>query len=100
MDVVVVGGGPWSPGINFPTHHTARIMSQTHRVLYLCRDTHVSLLGHAAGRLPGFHTWAELARHVVARPLVEQVSESLWVSPLAGAAALFPLSYPPMSRAI
>lgn len=100
MDVVVVGGGPWSPDTNFPTHHTARLLSREHRVLYLCRDTHVSLLGQAAGRLRGFHTWTELAGHVVAHPAVEQVGEQLWVSSLAGPAALFPLSYPPSARAI
>jgi glycosyltransferase involved in cell wall biosynthesis len=96
----VVGGGPWSPDTNSPMHHTAKILSREHRVLYLSRDTHVSLLGQAAGRLRGFHTWKELAGHVAARPSVEQVGERLWVSSLAGPAALFPLSYPPMARAI
>jgi glycosyltransferase involved in cell wall biosynthesis len=100
VDVVVVGGGPWSPDTNFPTHHTARVMSREHRVLYLCRDTHVSLLGQVAGRLRGFHSWAELIGNVAARPAVNQVDERLWVSSLAGPAALFPLSYPPMARAI
>jgi glycosyltransferase involved in cell wall biosynthesis len=95
-----VGGGPWSPDTNFPTHHTARVMSREHRVLYLCRDTHVSLLGQVAGRLRGFHSWAELIGNVAARPAVNQVDERLWVSSLAGPAALFPLSYPPMARAI
>ena len=100
MDVVVVGGGPWSPDTNFPTHHTARLMSREHRVLYLCRDTHVSLLGGAAGRLPGFHTPGELVTRVAARPQVEQVDERLWIASLAGAAAVFPLSYPPAARAV
>ena len=75
-------------------------MSREHRVLYLCRDTHVSLLGQAAGRLRGFHSWTELAGHVAAPPSVEQVDERLWISSLAGPAALFPLSYPPPARAI
>jgi glycosyltransferase involved in cell wall biosynthesis len=100
VDVVVVGGGPWSPDTNFPTHHTARIVSREHRVLYLCRDTHVSLLGQATGRLRGFHSWTELVSHVASRPSVEHVGERLWISSLAGPAALFPLSYPPAARAV
>ena len=100
LDIVVVGGGPWSPDTNFPTHHTARILARSHRVLYLCRSTHVSLLGHLAGRLPGFHTWPELAGRVATRPKVEQVDEQLGISPLAGPAAAIPLSYPPVLRAL
>src|SRR5579859_7229692 len=100
MDVVVVGGGPWTPDTNFPTHHTARLLSREHRVLYLCRDSHVSLLGRVAGRLPGFHTWRHLIARSLSRPHVEQVDTNLWVSALAGPAAVLPLSYPPIVRAM
>jgi glycosyltransferase involved in cell wall biosynthesis len=100
LDIVVVGGGPWSPDTNFPIHHTARILSRDHRVLYLYRDSHVSLLGHVAGRLPGFHSWQELARNVFKRSSLDQVEEQLWVSPLSGLAAALPLSYPPALRAV
>lgn len=100
VDVVVVGGGPWSPDTNFPTHHTARRLSREHRVLYLYRGSHASLLGHAAGRLRSFHSTAELATAVLAGPRVYQVAERLWVAPLTGAAAALPLSYPPAIRAI
>jgi len=100
VDVVVVGGGPWSPDTNFPTHHTARLLAKNHRVLYLCRDTHVSLLGHAAGRLPGFHSARELMTNVLARPSAAEVRPNLWVAPLRGLAAALPLSYPPASRAL
>lgn len=98
MDFVVVGGGPWSAHTNFPTHQTARILSREHRVLYLCRDTHVSLLGNLTGRLPGFHTWSELMKRSLARAEPQKVAENLWVAPLAGLAATLPLSYPPLAR--
>jgi glycosyltransferase involved in cell wall biosynthesis len=98
MDVVVVGGGPWSPDTNFPTHHTARLLAREHRVLYLFRNSHVSLVGRAAGRLPGFHSWSDLTESVFSGARVEQVGDRLWVSPLTGAAAAFPLSYPPSIR--
>ena len=100
MDVVVVGGGPWSPDTNFPTHHTARLLAREHRVLYLFRNTHVSLVGRAAGRLPGFHSWSDLTESVFSGTRVEQVDDRLWVSPLTGAAAAFPLSYPPSMRRV
>ncbi|MGI8824322.1 MAG: glycosyltransferase [Chloroflexota bacterium] len=95
---MIVGGGPWSPDINFPIHHTARLLARSHRVLYLYRDSHTSLLGHLAGRLPGFHSRIELLRHVAAPRRIEQVDEGLWVMPLSGVSALLPLSYPPIAR--
>lgn len=100
MDIVVVGGGPWSPDTNFPTHHTARLLARRHRVLYLFRDSHASLLGHAAGRLPGFHSTRALLRNVVEQAPIREVAANLWVSPLAGLGAALPLSYPPVSRAV
>src|SRR5579875_1986433 len=100
LDIVVVGGAGWSPDINFPTHHTARILSRDHRVLYLCRDSHISLLGKAARRLPTYHTWSELSERVLAAPRVDQVMDNLWVSSLAGTAAALPLSYPPAARQV
>lgn len=100
MDVVVVGGAAWSPKVNFPTHHTARLLARDHRVLYLCRDTHVSLLGKTRGHVGGFHSWGELVERVLSPPIVRRVDDQLWVSPLARGAALFPLSYPPTVRAL
>jgi glycosyltransferase involved in cell wall biosynthesis len=67
-------------------------------VLYLYRDSHVSLVGHLAGRLPGFHSLSELAGHVVRREHIEVVERNLWTSSLSGLAAALPLSYPPLSR--
>lgn len=93
-----MGGGPWSPDTNFPTHHTARLLAREHRVLYLCRDSHVSLLGRVAGRLPGFHSWRHLASRAMSRPTLQRVDTNLWVGALAGPAAALPLSYPPAIR--
>ena len=98
IDVVVIGGGPWGPDVNFPTHHTARILAQKHRVLYVYRDAHTSLAGQMLGRLPGFHSSHELLSHVFTRRRIDKVAPNLWVMPVSGLAAALPLSYPPLSR--
>src|ERR687883_850072 len=80
MDVVIIGGMPWSVEVNQPTHQMARELSREHRVLYLHRNSHVSLLGRATGRLGDMHSMAELIGRVFASSTLERVEERLWVS--------------------
>ena len=99
LDIVVVGGPGWGPGINQPAVQTVRALSAEHRVLYLCEDSQGSTLGRLLARRNGpSSVWSTVKDANLSQAFIpmtaRRLDDRLWVAPLRGLTRLLPLSYP------